>query len=325
MSIHIITENTVTILHNDRSVIYARQDQNNRNWERIITALRRGEYDEALALAQPLEAVKAYMTDSPFTIDSEGKAYYYKEPVHGALVERILRMHERGFPIEPMVRFFCNLQLNPSFRAVNELYSFLEACNLPITEDGCFLAYKRIRDNYTDVHSGKINNAVGTHVEMERSKVDDNPSNTCSAGLHACSLNYLRSFDGSRIVVVKIHPRDVVSVPIDYGNSKMRVCAYDVVRELTREEWPEGSDVWEEPVATEDGEDAEPTEYSRAHCSAARVSAEEDEIEGEDKNEGFVLHSPTAELYLTEVVTWDSVSEGQGLEQPPAVVPTTKL
>ncbi len=32
-----------------------------------------------------------------------------------------------------------------------------------------------------------------------------------------------------RIVVVKIHPKDIVSVPEDYQYQKMRVCKYEVV------------------------------------------------------------------------------------------------
>jgi hypothetical protein len=125
-----------------------------------------------------------------------------------------------------------NMMTNPSFRAVNELYGFLEKNNLPITPDGHFLAYKRVRENYTDCHTGKMDNSVGKVVEMERNKVDDNQNNTCSSGLHFCSENYLRSFGGERTVIVKINPRDVVSIPTDYDNSKGRACRYEVIGEV---------------------------------------------------------------------------------------------
>jgi hypothetical protein len=34
-------------------------------------------------------------------------------------------------------------------------------------------------------------------------------------------------------VVVKVNPADVIAVPNDYGNAKMRVCQMEVLREYT--------------------------------------------------------------------------------------------
>jgi hypothetical protein len=143
-------------------------------------------------------------------------------------------MLQDGFPVEPLVKFMENLMSNPSFRAVNELYGFLEKNSLPITPDGCFLAYKKVRNDYMDIHSGTFNNSVGLICEMERNKVDDNQNNTCSSGLHFCSQEYLGSFGGSdsRIMILKISPADVVSIPTDYNNSKGRTCKYTVIGEL---------------------------------------------------------------------------------------------
>jgi hypothetical protein len=115
---------------------------------------------------------------------------------------------------------------------VNELYGFLEKNNLPITPDGHFLAYKKVRQNYLDVHSGTMDNSVGKVVEMERFKVDDKAENTCSSGLHFCSQSYLNHFGGERVVIVKINPKDVVSIPTDYDFSKGRACRYEVIGEV---------------------------------------------------------------------------------------------
>jgi hypothetical protein len=137
-----------------------------------------------------------------------------------------------GFPIKPLVLFMENLMENPSYRSVNELYGFLEKNNLPITPEGHFLAYKKVRADFKDVHSGTMDNSVGQVVEMPRNLVDDNANNTCSSGLHFCSQSYLSSFGGERTVIVKINPRDVVSIPNDYDFSKGRACRYEVVGEL---------------------------------------------------------------------------------------------
>jgi hypothetical protein len=131
-----------------------------------------------------------------------------------------------------------NLMTNPSKRAVDELYGFLEKNSLPITPDGHFLAYKKVRNDYLDIHSGTMDNSVGKIVEMERNEVDDNKDRTCSSGLHFCSQDYLPHFgNGSdnRVVILKINPRDVVSIPSDYNNAKGRACRYEVVGEIGNE------------------------------------------------------------------------------------------
>jgi hypothetical protein len=131
-----------------------------------------------------------------------------------------------------MQRFVENLMENPSRRAIYELYSFLEECNLPITDDGHFIAYKRIRNDWMDVYSGTIDNHIGQKPSLPRRNVDDDCRNTCSYGLHVCSLGYLAHYSGERLIAVKVNPKNVVSVPVDYHNSKMRVCEYEVITEL---------------------------------------------------------------------------------------------
>jgi len=112
------------------------------------------------------------------------------------------------------------------------LYGFLEKNRLPITGDGHFLAYKKVRDNFMDVYTGTMDNSVGKFVEMERNQVNDDKNQTCSAGLHFCSESYLNHFGGERTVIVKINPRDVVSIPTDYDNAKGRACRYEVIGEV---------------------------------------------------------------------------------------------
>jgi hypothetical protein len=160
------------------------------------------------------------------------KLFWKGTEMHGAIVKRMVQMLQEGFPVEPLVNFMDNMMQNPSYRSVNELYGFLEKNNLPITPDGHFLAYKKVRDDYKDVYSGKFDNSVGQIVEMERNQVNDDARQTCSAGLHFCSEGYLGHFGGARVRILKINPRDVVSIPTDYNNSKGRACRYEVVGEV---------------------------------------------------------------------------------------------
>lgn len=168
---------------------------------------------------------------------SNGEIMYGDRRVTGLVASRVFSMIDMGLSVDPMVRFIENLMQNPSKRAVDELFGFLDACKLPITEDGHFLAYKRVRGDYMDVHSGTMNNAVGQVLSMERNLVDEDKNNTCSYGLHFCSYDYLAHFSGARIVVVKINPADVVAIPADYNNSKGRTCKYEVVDEIPLNEY----------------------------------------------------------------------------------------
>lgn len=165
-----------------------------------------------------------------------GNLMFGDRVVTGLISARVFDMMELGLSIDPLLAFIENLMKNPSKRAVDELFGFIESCDLPITEDGHFLAYKHVREDYLDVHSGTMDNSVGNVVEMERNLVDEDKSRTCSAGLHFCSYEYLKHFSGKRIVVVKINPADVVAIPIDYNNSKGRTCRYEVVEEMEVED-----------------------------------------------------------------------------------------
>lgn len=158
---------------------------------------------------------------------------YNGEPIHGVLVDRIFDMLAEGFDIMPMVRFLENLMMNPTLFAREELYLWLESSDLPITDDGHFLAYKRVNDDFTSVHDGKTDNTPGTIVSMPRHTVDKDRNNTCSSGLHFCSKSYLPSFaPGRTVVLVKINPADVVSIPSDYDNAKGRAWQYEVIEQV---------------------------------------------------------------------------------------------
>ena len=163
----------------------------------------------------------------------DGIVYFDGEAVYSTLAAKLLSLIEGGISPKPWMKFMNNLMDNPSYKSRKSLYDFLDNFDTPITGDGCFLAFKRVRSNYFDIHSNTMDNSPGTTVTMPRSEVDDDSNRTCSAGLHACASNYLGNFYaracGYKVVVVKINPRDVVAVPHDYQYSKMRVCRYEVL------------------------------------------------------------------------------------------------
>ena len=202
-------------------------------YERVKAAIKADDWETIEGIIDPKQIVIEYGNGD---IAIEGEKFFWKgQELHTSLTVRIIQMYQDGFPIEPMVNFMENLMLNPSKRAVTELYGFLEKGNLPITPDGHFLAYKKVKQDYTDCYTGTMDNSVGQVVEMERNSVDDDQNRTCSTGLHFCSREYLNHFGGERVMILKINPRDVVSIPNDYNDTKGRACRYEVIDEIDKE------------------------------------------------------------------------------------------
>ncbi len=130
-----------------------------------------------------------------------------------------------------MFRFWERLQRNPSNRSVTQLFSFLDHEGIPIDADGCFLAYKAIRQDWTDVHSGKVLNTVGSRPKMARNLISDDPNHACHHGYHVGAIKYAEDFgpNDRRIVIVRVDPAHVVCVPSDCSARKMRVEEYEVI------------------------------------------------------------------------------------------------
>lgn len=201
-------------------------------YQKVLDAIKADDWDTVKDIIDPKKVVLNYGKGN---VSVQGETLYWKgEVLNGGIAVRMIQMLQEGFPVEPMVNFMENLMQNPSKRAVSELYGFLEKNSLPITPDGHFLAYKKVRSNFLDIHSGTMDNSPGKILEMERNQVDDDKDRTCSTGLHFCGMSYLPHFGGgdSRTVIVKINPRDVVSIPSDYNDAKGRACRYEVIGEL---------------------------------------------------------------------------------------------
>ena len=207
------------------------------NYKMILEALPSATSDELLEM---IDFEKAVATFSDGLVEiKNGQVTYEGEVVHGSISKRILEFMSKGLPFQPLIIFLKNLMENPSMQSQKELYDFLEHEHLPITEDGHFLAYKAVRSDYKDKYRGVFDNSVGQICEMTRSKVDDDRGRGCSNGLHAGALNYVAGYgsveSNDKIVIVKINPKDVVSVPSDCNFEKLRTCRYEVVGEYQGE------------------------------------------------------------------------------------------
>ena len=205
------------------------------NYPALVEELRKPQHDlDRITELADMRTFIAKFTFGEVTL-SDDAVFWKGIQLHGVIVDRMLAMLRNGDDLEPLSLFLGKLMNNPTVSARNELYQWLEAGDAPICPDGDFLAFKRVRANYTDCHSGEMDNSVGKIVEMPRSQVDANRDNHCSRGLHFCQHDYLRSFRGERTVIVKVSPTDVVSIPTDYKFQKGRAWRYEVVGEVSND------------------------------------------------------------------------------------------
>jgi len=227
---YLLTNNSVTVYLSGKPLIASKDHP---NWPKIVSKLKN---EDTNGLADLFDVIKT-INSSNLDIRIEANKLFYKGiEIHNSIVSRIIRMIKDGFDVNFMILFLENLLQNPNENSIKELYDFMEHGNLPITTDGYLLAYKKVRSNYMDIHSGLFDNSIGKTLKMNRDSVDNNKDRTCSFGLHFCSYEYLKEFANSkdnRVLVLKINPKDVVSIPTDYNNTKGRCCKYEVLEDIT--------------------------------------------------------------------------------------------
>jgi enamine deaminase RidA (YjgF/YER057c/UK114 family) len=245
------------------------------NFGAVLDAIKMDDVDAVQSALDVMEniktAVEAVVGDGVTITDDS--VYVNGKKLHNVLSERILDFARDGLPVTPLVNFLKNLYKNPMLslvknpevlsllgltvasagdltdKFIDDFYSFLSHRNLPLTEDGCFLAYKTVDSEYwskasgsmklvrgVSNDSGRVYNAPGEVIECKREDVDPNRFAECSYGLHVGCLEYSGpggwyNNSSDKVVIVKVNPADVVAVPPDHNRTKMRTCAYEVLQD----------------------------------------------------------------------------------------------
>src|SRR5271170_2036247 len=164
----IITDQNVTVNYEGETHIVKRADV---LADRLIKAVKEGRLQEIPALVSAAKRIEIF-SKGAFLV-KDGKVEINGIAAPEVLGNKIIRFSDDGLPFQPLLKFAQNLQQNPSFRSVNELFQFLEKNDHPITENGNFIAYKRVKSNFMDIYSGKFDNSVGNLVEVPRNQVDE--------------------------------------------------------------------------------------------------------------------------------------------------------
>lgn len=288
---YIATEEKITININGVPKIVRLKSLDHRNYLiRLVTLCQQDpseENMEELKIAlSPFKKIQNKLDSRVEYIEEIGKLFIkgIERPLPEVLQKRILNFLDSNLPIDALIKFWENCQLNPEFRAVEELYLFLEHNGLPITSDGCFVAYKKVdkieknkqvpteliglyldkagncrnslgkfvggelkqqflswlsEENNTlklvDNYTKTLDNSVGKVVTMPRNEVDNNREIVCSRGLHIAAWEYAQGYSGDVLIMVKVNPSDIISIPSDYNNQKGRCCKYEVIGIINEE------------------------------------------------------------------------------------------
>jgi hypothetical protein len=208
------------------------------------------ELDEDDRLLSPAKVASDKLSILSERVTYRGGSLYFDGDLLGTgLADHIIRLIETDPDQEngdqnwsAFVNFLEKLATNPSRQSREHLFQFIESNGMTVTEDGMLLGYKGVNNDGTSSHAGygivdgvvydnaHLPNQVGSVVEIPRSMVDNDRGIACSTGLHVGNYSYARSF-APKLLRVLVNPRDVVSVPEDHQNKKIRVSRYEVLEE----------------------------------------------------------------------------------------------
>lgn len=255
------------------------------NFEKIVEGARNQD-ENILDLFDVTRSIERHARLSDRVSVKYGKVYLDNDPVDGgALQDQIVKFVQDGQDFGPLVAFYERLVTNPLGDVREAMFEFIEAQSksgsFTITPEGKVLGYKAVhaqepewREGVDEVlvpsrrgegfvngrdvsHDEFIEQVPGDVVEMARSRVLHEPSQACGDGLHIGTWAYASSFlygETKRVMLVEFDPRDVVSVPLNYSEGKIRVCRYKVIDVVTE---PVNESVFsaEEPPQSEEPKD----------------------------------------------------------------------
>lgn len=251
-------------------------------------------------LTEDKEVIQTLTDAAVEAVDGDSDGSYrikHGDPVEDAMFEHAIRAIHADKNPGAIVKFLERLEKNPSAESRSQLFAWIKAEGLTITADGLIVGYKGVSDDYHSISSGRepvtvttadgksevitghIPYPIGATVTIQRELVDADRDAACSVGLHVGTFSYAHGF-GVRTLLVLVDPADVVSVPRDCHDQKVRVCKLIVARE-----YDEGSPIAD--IVMSVGDDESRAEYNaREDNRGADASVEPDEgIEPNDDDE----------------------------------------
>lgn len=199
------------------------------------------------ALNPHLIALSAFLT-------TDGNHVYYNDQTFDSIgldealedhIVAIMKNHTNPDELRGLVRFAERLYGNTDPDIRTQLVRWLKAQDwLTFTVDGELVGYRGAKyaaDGIPEsIHTGPaivdgksmnghIPNRINTTVEMPRSMVEHDPAVGCASGLHVGTYNYAKGYAQNAILKVSVAPEDIVSVPFECSDQKIRCCKFKVL------------------------------------------------------------------------------------------------
>jgi predicted DNA-binding transcriptional regulator YafY len=338
-----------TVIFSDGTIQQISQD--NANYGRVVNTLTSTPVDaideEALlALIIPALTVGKSLNRLSERVAFDGTNVLFDgDVVNDAISDHILRIVKEGGSADSykaLVAFMEKLYTNPSEESRNSLYDFIVRHNITIDHDGDFYAYKGVKADSGSIRegfgivdgvsmNGSLPNKPGSVLEIPRSKVNADNAVGCGTGLHAGTYNYASGWAQGLLLLVKINPRDVVSVPSCSSFQKLRTCRYKVVSQTIHQTQTttatvnavtDLNSINNLTKLTEKGDKVPATfTYTRGNGQSVNVSLTVREVRKNDKGEAIVIGEDAdgenrsyRGTYITNlVISKDALLKGVGI------------
>lgn len=232
---YLATPNSIVIVADNGQPVIVNQDH--LNFQKIKTQLEQDStYDPTL-----LEPVKALQSFEHLGLSYDGKQILFEgKKFQSQMFDRLVDAIRDATPEQELKCLFAFVRraLNHPDKLTSErIFDFARHNSIELTEEGLMIGYKKVRNDFKDIHSGTFDNSPGQVLEMPRQMVDANHNTECSYGYHFASKHYLPHFGSSgtddRVVRVLVDPADICAIPFGYKDSKCRTCKYIVLDEVT--------------------------------------------------------------------------------------------
>jgi len=233
----IISNTTLTILPTSGQATVVSADHP--KFAMIRDAVSYGEWERALKMANPAPEITktfaGHLNGHNVTIDRiTNQITIDSHPLPDLVTQKALDFVSRGLSIDSVACFLSRLANNPSYQSRLQALLFLERTGFALMSTGHVLGYRGLTTNWLDRHSYSVNNQPGRQgwISMARQQVDDDRDVACSTGYHIGSFEYANNWRaGGKLIVCAVDPADIVAVPKDHNDEKMRVCRYLPVAE----------------------------------------------------------------------------------------------
>jgi hypothetical protein len=223
---HIVSNSGLTVVFDDGPKMLHKSSP---GYQEALDAIKTSDISKLRTIMDPRGAIKSYSCNE-ISFENDGSMSFEGLRFGPKLESLVKACMKRNLPWEILAKFATNCLANPSSRAHSEIESLLDAENLPITEDGCFLAYKIVTADNMDADHCLFDCSPGQTVEYPRKQISRAARRGPERGMSAGGKSYLASGVVGKAMVVKINPADVVGVYL-HPYREAVICKFSVIKE----------------------------------------------------------------------------------------------